>query len=239
LLTVIGVGLIILIAACFNYTNLTIARALSRAKEVGIRKVSGASRYQIFFQYIVEAVLIALLALVFACLIFIQFQPGEHLSFSLLFSFFLFVILTGSVAGAFPAWILSSFKPVNVLKNITAHKLFGNLSLQKGLLIFQFTLSLVIIIFLSAYYRQFSYLKTLDPGFYAKNIITIPSTGKDKVFANQVSQFSGVRQLYRVSENFGMRGGGSIPVFRMNLLLGRELGLIIILQMPLQYLYTD
>lgn len=212
LLTIIGVGLIILIAACFNYINLTIARALSRAKEVGIRKVAGASRLQIFFQYMVESVLFALLALVFAYLIFIQFKPGEHLNFFGSLCFFLFVILIGSVAGAFPAWILSSFKPVNVLKNVAAKKVFGNLTLQKGLTIFQFTLSLVIIIFLSAYYRQFSFLATLNPGFYAKNIITIPFSAKDKVFANEVAGISGVGQIYRVSENFGMRGSGSVPV---------------------------
>lgn len=214
LLTVAGVGLIILIAACFNYTNLTIARALSRAKEVGIRKVAGASRSQIFFQYIVEAVLIALLALVFAYLIFTQFKPDESSKLLLLLYFLLFTIVTGSLAGAFPAWILSSFKPVNVLKNISTQKIFGNLSLQKGLMIFQFTLSLVIIIFLSAYYRQFSYLETLDPGFYSKNIITIPFSGKDKVFSNEVSRIAGVEKTSGMSENFGLRGSGSIPVFQ-------------------------
>lgn len=214
LLTIIGVGLIILIAACFNYTNLTIARALSRAKEVGIRKVAGATRYQIFFQYIVEAVVIALLALVFAYVGFIQFKSGERLDFSLLISFVIFAVFTGLVAGAFPSWILSSFKPAEVLKNISTKKIFGNLSLQKGLMIFQFTLSLLIIIFLSAYYRQFSFLQTLDPGFYSKNIITIPYSERDKVFANEVSRISGVEKTYRLSENFGLRGSGSIPVFK-------------------------
>lgn len=214
LLTVIGAGLIILIAAGFNYTNLTIARALSRAKEVGIRKASGASRFQIFFQYIIEAVLIALLALVFAYLLFVGFKPGEEVPLSLVLTFFLFTIITGTIAGAFPAWVLSSFKPVNVLKNISTQKIFGNLSLQKGLMVFQFTLSLIIIIFLSAYYRQFSYLKTLDLGFYSKNIITIPFSGKDKVFVNEVSRLTGVGQVYRVSENFGLRQSGSVPVFQ-------------------------
>ena len=213
LLTVAGVGFIILLAACFNYTNLTIARALTRAKEVGIRKVAGAKRYQIFLQYIIEAILIALLALVFACLGLTQFKPGLHLSFQLLVSVAFFTIITGAFAGAFPAWILSAFKPVNVLKSISTQKLFGNLSLQKGLLIFQFSLSLFFIIFLSAYYRQFSFLETVDPGFYSKNILVIPYSGKDKVFSNEISRIGGVEKIARTSESFGMRGSGSIPVF--------------------------
>ncbi|MBA2561790.1 MAG: ABC transporter permease, partial [Chitinophagaceae bacterium] len=213
LLTVTGVGFIILLAACFNYTNLTVARALTRAKEVGIRKVSGAKRYQIFLQYIVEAVLIALLALAFACLGLAQFKPDLHFNFQLLISVTLFTILTGTLAGAFPAWILSAFKPVNVLKSISTQKLFGNLSLQKGLMIFQFSLSLLVIIFLSAYYRQFSFLETLDPGFYSKNILTIPLSGKDKILANEISRIGGVERISGTSENFGMRGSGTIPVF--------------------------
>lgn len=213
LLTVIGVGFVILLAACFNYTNLTIARALTRAKEVGIRKVAGATRYQIFLQYIIEAVLIALFALLFACLGLAQFKPDLHLSFRLLGAAALFAVFTGAVAGAFPAWILSSFKPVNVLKSITTQKLFGNLSLQKGLMIFQYSLSLLIIIFLTTYYRQFSFLETVDTGFYAKNIITIPFSGKNQIFLNEVSRVSGIEKIARTSEPFGMRGSGAVPVF--------------------------
>ncbi len=212
LLTVIGVGFVILAAACFNYTNLTIARALTRAKEVGIRKAAGANRYQIFTQYIIEAVLIALLALVFAMLGLVQFKPDAQFSIYLLLSAVLFTIFTGAVAGALPAWILSSFKPVNVLKNNATQKLFGNLSLQKGLMVFQFSLSLFIIIFLATYYRQFSFLQTVNAGFYAKNIITIPYTQKNNVFLNAVAGVSGVERIARTSETFGMRGSGSVAV---------------------------
>ncbi len=213
LLTVAGVGFIILLAACFNYTNLTIARALTRAKEVGIRKVSGAKRYQIFLQYIIEAVLIALLALAFACLGLAQFKPDYRFNPELLVSAILFTILTGAVAGGLPAWILSAFKPVNVLKSISTQKLFGNLSLQKGLMIFQFSLSILFIIFLSVYYRQFSFVETLDPGFYSKNILSIPSSRKDKIFATEITNISGVEKVSRTSENFGIRGSGTIPVY--------------------------
>lgn len=223
LLTVVGVGFVILLAACFNYTNLTIARALTRAKEVGIRKVAGAKRSQIFAQYITEAVLIALLALAFACLGLAQFKPDLHFSFQLLISATLFTVFAGAVAGAFPAWILSAFKPVNVLKNIATQKLFGNLSVQKGLMVFQFALSLLIVIFLTTYYRQFSFLETVNTGFYSKNIITIPLSGKNEVFLNAVSGLSGVGKVARTSETFGMRGSGSVPVFLDKPVTGQEM----------------
>lgn len=213
LLTVVGIGFIILLAACFNYTNLTIARALTRAREVGIRKVSGATRGQVFFQYIIESVLIAILALALACLLLVQFKPDFQFTSQNLVAAFLFTVLTGAFAGAFPAWILSAFKPVNVLKSVITQKLFGNLSLQKGLMIFQFSLSLLIIIFLSAYYRQFTYLETLDPGYYKQNILTIPLSAKSKVFSNEISRIGGVEKISGTSETFGMRGSGSIPVF--------------------------
>ena len=66
MLALVGIGLVILVSACFNYTNLTIARALTRSREVGIRKVAGAKRFQIFLQYIVESILVAFLALILA-----------------------------------------------------------------------------------------------------------------------------------------------------------------------------
>lgn len=213
-LTIAGVALIILLAACFNYTNLTIARALTRAKEVGIRKVVGATRFQIFAQYIIESVLIALLAFVLSCIGLMQFDPSLEFDWLLFVFAVAFTLITGIAAGAFPAWILSSFKPIRVLKSISTQKLFGNISLQKGLLIFQFSLSLLIIIFLSAYYQQFTYVHSLDPGFISKNILTIPVTDNNEVFANEVSRINGVKNISRTSEDFGMRGSGSIQIFK-------------------------
>lgn len=212
--TIVGIGLIILLAAGFNYTNLTLARALTRAKEVGIRKISGASRFQIFTQYIVESVLISILALSLAFLGLLQYNPGFRFEYFLIVLAILFTILVGTAAGAFPAWILSSFKPVKVLKSLSTQKLLGNLSLKKGLLVFQFSLSLAIIVFLSAYYQQFTYVATIDPGFQSNNIITMPIASKDNVFINEISKLNGVEKVSRISNDFGMRGSGSIEVFK-------------------------
>ena len=222
--TEVGVAFIILLAACFNYTNLTVARALTRAKEVGIRKVIGASRFQIFMQYIIEAVILALFALAFAYILLMQilkykpfndgyeFIPAVNISPWLFISFLVFTLFTGLMAGAFPAWVLSSFKPVRVLKNISTEKLFGNISLQRTLLVFQFSLSLLIIIFLSAFYRQFSFMSTIDYGFRNENIISIPLTGASQVFSNEISGISGVVRLSKISENFGKHTSGTAPV---------------------------
>ncbi|MEO8414347.1 MAG: ABC transporter permease [Ginsengibacter sp.] len=212
-LTIAGIGFVILLAACFNYTNLTIARALTRAKEVGVRKVAGAKRHQIFTQYIIESALIAFLALILACFALPLVRTGFHVTYQLIGFAAVFTLVTAVAAGAFPAWILSSFKPVHVLKSMSTQKLFGNLSLRKALMIFQFSISILVIIFLSVYYRQFSYLKTLDPGFASANIITLPSSANDQIFANEVSRINGVENISRQSDDFGIRGTGSLPVF--------------------------
>ena len=220
-----AIALIILIAACFNYTNLTIARALTRAKEVGIRKVAGAIRMQIFTQYIIESVLVALFALAFAFILFLwmmrykpfndgyEMIPDVNMDFSVIMLFVVFTVFTGCIAGALPAWILSSFKPVQVLKSISTKKLFGNISLQKGLIIFQFTLSLIIIIFLSAFYRQFAFVGKADYGFRKENTLIIDLNGnRPEIAMNAIAAINGVDGISAVSDNFGTRQTGDISV---------------------------
>ncbi len=218
----IAVALLILIAACFNYTNLNIARALTRAKEVGVRKVAGAHRYQIFIQYIVESVLVAILALGFAAILlsfilryapfndgyeFIpsSFKPG--LSFYMLC--FAYTLLTGILAGAVPAWILSSFKPLRVLKNLVTARIVGKISLQKSLIVFQYSLSLVIIIFLFAFYRQFAFLAKVDPGFSKDNLMVVALNGLDEQIASQkIAQLNGVNTVSAMSSSLNKRFDG-------------------------------
>jgi putative ABC transport system permease protein len=227
----IGVSLIILLAACFNYTNLTVARALTRAKEVGIRKVAGAKRSQIFIQYIVESVLLALLALVFAWLLLsliIRFAPFNDdyefipSSFRYNTSLFLwsagFAIFTGLLAGLSPAWILSSFKPLRVLKNLKVAKIMGKISLQKTLIVFQYSLSLTIIIFLLAFYKQFSHMAKADPGFKKENVMIVPLKGMDeRIAAQKIATLSGVQGVSAMSSLFNKHFSGmTTPVWRDN-----------------------
>ncbi|HXO75434.1 MAG TPA: ABC transporter permease, partial [Puia sp.] len=223
----IDICLLLLIAACFNYTNLTVARALTRAKEVGVRKINGAMRYQIFLQYIVEACVTAFLALGFAWTLFsliIRYAPfndGYEMvpsSFRYNPDYFLatlgFALFTGVLAGTAPAWILSAFKPLRVLKNLSTAKIFGSIGLQKTLIVFQYSLSLVAIIFLFSFYRQFSFMASADHGFKRNNILIIPLNGIDKDrAANVIAATGGISSVSGLSTTFdgryqSMRGPG-------------------------------
>jgi len=225
LITEVGIGLIILIAACFNYTNLSIARALTRGKEVGIRKLSGAMRWQIFLQYIIEAVMISLFALCLAQVFLsfiLQYKPFNDgyemiptiaLSVNVWLIFLVFAVFAGIIAGAAPAWILSAFKPVRVLKSIGTEKIMGNLSLRKVLMVFQFSLSLVILIFLTAFYKQFDYIESAETGFARKDIMIVPSGRKQDILAAEFSRINHVEKIGFTSDHFGSNPSGSIEIF--------------------------
>ncbi len=218
----IGISLLILLAACFNYTNLTIARALTRAKEVGIRKIVGAKRFQVFTQYVIESILLALLALSFAWLILsfvihyapfnddYEFIPSSfHYNIPLVGWSIGFAIFTGLLAGVAPAWILSAFKPLRVLKNLSTARILGKVSLQKVFIVFQYSLSLTIIIFLFAFYRQFAFMAKADPGFKKDNVMMLPIAGIDaKIAAQKIEGVSGVVSVSAMSSGFGKRFQG-------------------------------
>jgi len=218
----IGVALMILLAACFNYTNLTIARSLTRAKEVGLRKIMGAKRYHVFIQYIVESTLLALVALAFAWILlsfiveYAPFNDGYEFipsSFRYNFPFILaslgFAVFTGLLAGVAPAWILSAFKPLRILKNLSTAKILGRVSIQKTLIVFQYSLSLVMIIFLFAFYRQFAFLASVDPGFKRDNIVVVPLAGIDPtVAAARIGGLSGVVSVAAMSGRLDQRFSG-------------------------------
>jgi len=188
-LTSAGVALGLIICACFNYTNLSIVRALQRAKEVGVRKVNGAHRWQIFLQFIIESVLMCLISLVLAVILLLIMQathfsglpvPDVNLLTPTIIAWFLaFSVVTGVVAGAVPAWALSAFQPAKVLKNMIDIKLFGGIGLRKTLIVIQFSLSITAIIFLVTVYRQFHYKAVKDMGFVRKDILNVPLANVD------------------------------------------------------------
>jgi putative ABC transport system permease protein len=179
-------GLVVMLSACLNYTNLSVARALTRAREVGIRKVAGATRAQVFGQFLAEAVvfatvalglsigILALLKLAFTGLwlnryLQITFDQGAYIYLIYL----AFAGLVGVVAGALPAYYLSAFSPLQVLKNLGGAKLFRRLTLRRVLLVVQFCISLVFIITATLLYFQVDYLFRADYGFEKDNIVNI------------------------------------------------------------------
>ncbi|HEY6503049.1 MAG TPA: ABC transporter permease [Chitinophagaceae bacterium] len=204
-----GVALLILISACINYTNLSLARALSRAKEVGIRKAIGGSKKQLFTQFLAETIIVCLLSLVAAYLIFGLIRPGflkvvprasEMFSLKvspLLVLFFIgFAFFTAMIAGILPASVLSRFNVIRALKNDTTINSLGRVSLRKALIIFQFTLSMIFIVGVIVVYRQYHFSRNYDHGFTIKNKMVIPLEGVDyKLLKNEFGKNPGVSSV--------------------------------------------
>jgi putative ABC transport system permease protein len=201
-----GMALVILVLAGFNYVNLTLARSLSRAREVGIRKVAGAHRSQLVRQFLTESVLLAFLALWLAyfMLSLLEQLPAVQRWYAggipkdaLLWLFFVgFALLTGLLAGLAPARILSSYHPVQVLKGEIGPRLPGRMSLRKGLIVVQFAVSLLFVVFVTVYYQQFSYMATASYGFDRQGSINMPLEDVNpRVLAAEVARLPGVERV--------------------------------------------
>jgi len=209
----VGLALIIMLSACFNYTNLTIARSLTRAKEIGIRKVSGANKYQIFSQFISEAVIISLLALVLSLILLVVLKPAFHqLNFATLLQWDLntsplvyvvcvvFSIFVGLIAGIFPALLLSSFEPIKVLTSLSGIKLFSKIGMRKALLVIQFTMSLIFIISTSLVYKQLNYMVNANYGFNKDNMINVQlGETNHETFKAELSKYTTIENTAMVS----------------------------------------
>jgi putative ABC transport system permease protein len=190
----LGIASGILLIACINFTTLAIARSASRSKEVGVRKVIGAGRRQIIIQFLSEAMLLsavsALLGLLIAKAVLPWFNQlaGRELHFSLLQYPQLFLVLTvivliaGILAGSYPALVLARFRPVEVLKNKI--RVGGSNMFTRGLVTFQFALSIALIGGTIVILQQTKYLLNKDPGFDKENVVAIDAsqTDPDKIF---------------------------------------------------------
>ena len=209
------VAVFILLIACINFMNLTTARSAKRAKEIGVRKVVGAMRSSLTRQFIGEALLITLLsvtvALGIAILVLPQFNQltGKHIlmpfnsaSFWLSIAALLFV--TGFISGSYPALYLSSFNPVRVLKG-TLKFSSSALWFRKGLVVFQFMLSIILIIVTIVISQQVNYIRSVNLGYNRENLIYIPLEGelpgKFEVFKTQALDMPGIKNITRMSQN--------------------------------------
>lgn len=145
--------LLLTLLSAINYISLTLARAFTRAQEVGIRKTIGATRRQIIGQFLMESILISLFALLFTvpCVnILMHYIPEMDLTFSwdpiLIFALLTYAVITGLVAGAFPSWLLSAFRPIQVLRKMKNIKLFQSVSIYKALIVVQFSVTIMLMI---------------------------------------------------------------------------------------------
>ena len=182
------VAIIILLIASINYMNLSTALSLKRTKEVGIKKTVGASRKSLILQFFGESLLLSFFALCFADLLVILFLPtfnqlaGKRLELSsnlpiFITISFLITVITGLISGCYPAIFLSSFQPIQILKG----KLkigSGSLFLRKGLVVFQFALSTIMIIATIVVFDQLSFIKNSNIGFNKNNLTCIKMTAE-------------------------------------------------------------
>ena len=180
------IAIFVLIIACINFMNLSTAKASRRIKEVGIRKVVGADRNSLIFQYITESMLMAFISLAIGllladlCIPVFREITGKSLSLQLnaeIVSVALFIaLLTGLLAGSYPAFYLSGFNPIAVLKgklNTTS----GESWIRKGLVVFQFSISVVLIISVMIVYQQMKLIHTRNLGYDKTNVISFSNEG--------------------------------------------------------------
>ncbi|MFC1556248.1 ABC transporter permease [candidate division KSB1 bacterium] len=183
------IAVIILIVSCINFTNLAIAQTVKRAKEVGLRKIVGAMRTQLIYQYLCESTVIAFLALLTAIVCTYIFMPlfnsflDVELSFDLTdINFYgillLLTLCVGVISGGYPALFLSAFRPVNVLKGAVGKHSRGT-KILNGLVIIQITISVILIIGTFVIQDQIHFVKNKDLGWNKEQIVYIPLNDND------------------------------------------------------------
>lgn len=201
-----AVAIFILLIACINFVNLTTARSVERAKEVGIRKVVGAPRMLLARQFISESILICLIAFVFSVALSAALIPlfnnlsgkiistGIFANLPFLGGMFVAAIIIGFVAGLYPALVLSSFEPVVVLKGRFTTSVKGIL-LRKGLVTLQFAISIALIIATLVVYTQMNFMRNRDLGFSKDQMLIVNSEGdpKREAFKQSLGGLAGVK----------------------------------------------
>ena len=215
-----GLTFIVLISACFNYTNLSLARALRRSKEIGIRKVVGANRYQVFLQFIIEAIILSLIALIGGLIVFLLIKPGFlnlpnstargyqlfslQMNYSLLLYFILFAIGIGFIAGFIPAIYLSKFKFSTIFNDASKVKIFSGIGLRRILTVFQFTLSIGLIMCAVLVRNQYDFALNYNLGYNTENIVNVKIKGDyAELLENEYAQMSAVVKTSKSSVILG------------------------------------
>ncbi|RYU97570.1 ABC transporter permease [Emticicia agri] len=225
------IAVFVLLIACINFMNLATARSTERAKEVGIRKTLGSTKSQLSIQFLTESILLSVTSLFVAVLIVVLVLPSfNNLANKTLVldNFFtwktipLLLILSitvGLMAGMYPAGVLSSFQPIQVLKGKFTSKKQGH-ALRNGLVVFQFSISIILIISTLVVYRQLNYIQNKELGYSKDFVIHLRGAGflgnRTQVFKDEVQKITGVEKVGGTSaepgqENFfgiSFRKGG-------------------------------
>lgn len=208
------IAIFILVIACINFMNLSTARASRRAKEIGVKKTLGAEKHRLIGQFLQESTLISLMSLLLAIGLVFLFLPTFNLltekeislrmTPSLASAFLLITLITGLVAGSYPALYLSSFKPVAVLKGELRTSL-GELWVRKGLVVFQFTLSIVLIVAVIVVYKQISFVQSKNLGYDKDLLIYFPKEGRleeqSETFISEARKLPGIQEVSAIGHN--------------------------------------
>ena len=203
----IVIAIIILLIACVNFMNLSTARSAGRSKEVGVRKVLGSQRSNLISQFLTESVLTSMIALVLALLIAVLLLPflnqlsGKRLAINLfaanwvLTTLVLTAVAVGLLAGSYPAFFLSSFEPVKVLKGKIATGFKGGW-LRNSLVVFQFATAIILIVGTLVIYTQLNFIRNKNLGYKREQVIVLGNVGSLWIhalpFKNEVLQIPGV-----------------------------------------------
>lgn len=212
------IAIFILIIACINFMNLSTARASLRAREVGVKKAIGAEKITLIRQYLTESTLVAILSLLIAILLVWLFLPqfnhitDKSIQLSLnpkvLFMIVGITLVTGFLAGSYPALYLSSFQAVKVLKGELRGSL-GELWARRGLVIFQFTLSIVLIISVIVVFKQLEFTQNKNLGYTKDNLIYFDQVGKleedGATFREEAKKLPGIVDVSFIGHNLAGR----------------------------------
>jgi len=213
-----AVAIFMVVIACINYMNLATARSVNRAKEVGLRKVMGSQRGLLMAQFLTESVLMASAALAFSLLLIYIFLPSfnvlanKHLPFSYILqapiaiSLVVIILVTGIVGGSYPAFYLSGFNPVEVLKGKLAAR-GGSVVFRKTLVVVQFALSIFMLISTLVVYDQLNFLRTKDLGFDKENVVRLNLSNRDMIHQGETL----MQRLKRLPEVVSVGKASSSP----------------------------
>ncbi len=198
-------AIFILVIACINFMNLSTAKASRRLKEIGIKKVVGAGRKQLIFQFLAESLLLTLGATVFAVGIALALLPAFnqitgkqislHFDTTIIIYFIAIILCTGLLAGSYPALYLSKFNPLSVLKG-KLNTSVAEIVSRKGLVVFQFTLSTILIVAVMVIYQQMQFIQNTEAGYDKNNILRLSAEGnirdKEEAFIAELKNVPGV-----------------------------------------------
>ncbi len=219
------IAIFIVFIACINFMNLSTARASRRIKEVGMKKAVGARKSTLVLQYLSESTLIAFLSLFIALLLVVLSLPqfntivGKNLKLPFDLNFVLgllgIVLITGLIAGSYPAFYLSKFTPATVLKG-KLNNFMGEVWPRKGLVVFQFTLSIILIVSVWVVYKQIQFIQTENLGYNKDNILIIGSEGKinekRETFTAEIQKIPGVMAASSSGHDMTGHNGGTYGI---------------------------